>query len=134
MLGIGELPAPCGWVVWEIGRDPARSVDDVIAGRADFTEDHLTSTQLKTLRLQNPDRLHTGTIAGTEFAWLNTRARPFDDIQVRHALAFAVDRGALARQWPGARPLSDTAGHRPPATSRTAPRCARPYVLSRTRE
>ena len=92
-------------IVWEIGRDPAQSVDDVIAGRADFTEDHLTSTQLKTLRLQSPDRLHTGTIAGTEFAWLNTRARPFDDIQVRRALAFAVDRGALARQWPGARPL-----------------------------
>ena len=92
-------------IVWEIGRDPAQSVDDVIAGRADFTEGPLTSTQMKTLRLQSPDRLHTGTIAGTEFAWLNTRARPFDDIQVRRALAFAVDRGALARQWLGARPL-----------------------------
>jgi peptide/nickel transport system substrate-binding protein len=92
-------------IIWQIGGKPERSVADVIAGRADFTDDPPTRAQLKTLRLRTPGRLHTGTVAGNEFAWLNTHARPFDDIRVRRALAYAVDRGALARRWLGARPL-----------------------------
>jgi peptide/nickel transport system substrate-binding protein len=45
-------------------------------------------------------------VAGDEYASLNTRAPPFDDVRVRRAVAFAVDRGALARKWgSGAQPL-----------------------------
>ena len=44
-------------------------------------------------------QLHIEPVAGDEYAWLNTRARPFDDVRVRRALAYAVDRGELARGW-----------------------------------
>ena len=93
-------------ILWQMGGKPQHAVADVLAGRADFTDDGPSRTQLGTLRLRNPGQLHTNPVAGDEFAWLNTRAKPFDDVRVRRALAFAVDRGALARRWgPGARPL-----------------------------
>jgi peptide/nickel transport system substrate-binding protein len=93
-------------ILWKMGRKPERPVADVLAGRADYTDDGPSRTQLETLRVRSPGQLHANPVAGDEFAWLNTRARPFDDVRVRRALAFAVDRGAIARRWgPGARPL-----------------------------
>jgi peptide/nickel transport system substrate-binding protein len=106
-------------IAWQLGGKPERSVADVIAGRADFTDDPLTAAQIEHVRLRTPDRLHADPIPGNEFAWLSTRTKPFDDPRVRRALAFAVDRGALARRWgPGARPLcqivpASIAGHVP---------------------
>jgi peptide/nickel transport system substrate-binding protein len=99
-------------------------VADVIAGRADFTDDPPTRAQIEGLRIASPDRLHADPVAGDEFAWLNTRAKPFDDIRVRRALAFAVDRGALARRWgPGVQPLCQIV---PAAIPGHAPYC--PYT------
>jgi peptide/nickel transport system substrate-binding protein len=100
---------PDGWpdrILWQLGGAPARSIADVVAGRADYTDDPPTRSQMEDLRVRAPGQLHADPVAGNEFAWLNTHARPFDDVRVRRALAFAVDRGALARRWgPGARPL-----------------------------
>jgi peptide/nickel transport system substrate-binding protein len=93
-------------ILWEMGARPERSVADVLAGRADYTDDPATQAQMADLRVRFPSRLHIEPVAGDEYASLNTRAPPFDDVRVRRALAFAVDRGALARKWgSGAQPL-----------------------------
>ena len=53
-----------------------------------------------------PAQFHSEPVAGNEYTWLNTHVPPFNDVRVRRALAYAVDRGALARRWGlGARPL-----------------------------
>ncbi len=92
-------------ILWQLGGEPSRSVGDVIAGRADYTTDVATSRQFDDLRIRSPRQLHVQPVAGDEYAWLDTRSRPFDDVRVRRALAYAVDRGELARGWPGSRPL-----------------------------
>jgi ABC-type transport system substrate-binding protein len=111
-------------IVVQIGNEPDRSVADVIAGRADFTDDQPSPAQIENLRINSPDRLHADPVAGDAYASLNTRAKPFDDIRVRRALALAVDRGALARRWgPGVRPLCQIV---PAAIPGHAPYC--PYT------
>ena len=92
-------------ILWELGGETTRSVADVLAGRADYTTDVPTSRQFDDLKVRTPRQLHIQPVAGDEYAWLDTRARPFDDVRVRRALAYAVDRGELARGWPGSRPL-----------------------------
>jgi peptide/nickel transport system substrate-binding protein len=106
-------------IIWMLGGKPERSVADVLAGRADYTEDPPTKAQMDEVRLRFPSRLHVDPVPGDEYASLNTRLAPFDDVRVRRALAFAVDRGAVAREWgPGAQPLcqvvpSSVPGHVP---------------------
>jgi peptide/nickel transport system substrate-binding protein len=93
-------------ILWHLGGDPERSVADVIAGRSDYTDDPASRAQLRHLRLSAPGRLRIEPVAGSEYAWLDPTVRPFDDLRVRRALAYAVDRGAVARRWgSGAQPL-----------------------------
>jgi peptide/nickel transport system substrate-binding protein len=42
-------------------------------------------------------RMHTVPLAANVFGFLNTRVRPFDDVRVRRAVNYAVDRQAIAR-------------------------------------
>jgi peptide/nickel transport system substrate-binding protein len=106
-------------IIWNLGGKPERSVADVLAGRADYTEDPATKAQMDEVRVRFPSRLHVDPVPGDEYASLNTHLPPFDDVRARRALAFAVDRGAVARKWgPGAQPLcqivpSSVPGHVP---------------------
>src|SRR5829696_1723087 len=47
------------------------------------------------LRTRLGARVHSGAYAMTEYAWLNTKAPPFDDPGVRRALNLAVDRARV---------------------------------------
>jgi ABC-type transport system substrate-binding protein len=44
------------------------------------------------LQLRYPDRLHTVTLPGAWFEWLNTRVPPFDNQLARQAVNYAIDR------------------------------------------
>jgi peptide/nickel transport system substrate-binding protein len=54
------------------------------------------------LSLTAPQRIRTHPIATVNFLWLNTRAAPFDRLKARRAVAYAIDRTALARALPAA--------------------------------
>ena len=53
------------------------------------------------LRTRFASRLHVNPLLGTEFWFLNVKAKPFDDVRVRRALNFAIDRDHVARLFAG---------------------------------
>lgn len=73
----------------------------VLSGRADYTFDTPAPSQLRQIQLRSPGLLHTVPLPDTDFLDLNTHTPPFNDLRVRQALNFAVDRGAIARLYGG---------------------------------
>jgi peptide/nickel transport system substrate-binding protein len=67
----------------------------VAAGRADWTFDSPTESQLGEIELRTPRLLHHYQDLATEWADLNTHAPPFNDRKVRQALNYAIDRKAI---------------------------------------
>lgn len=63
--------------------------------------------------------------ATTFFLGLNTRIPPFNDVRVRRALNFAVDRGKLRRLWGGPQLMRTTCQVLPPGIAGYRPYC--PY-------
>lgn len=68
-------------------------------GRADVTSVSLglPSAVLSQLRTRYPDRIFEAPSIDTVAMWMNTRLRPFNNVLVRRALNFAVDRRRLIR-------------------------------------
>jgi len=54
--------------------------------------------ELETLAARFPSRLHLNTAFATEFFFLNTRVKPFDDVRVRRAVSYAFDPDAYVEQ------------------------------------
>jgi len=68
-------------------------------------------------------RLHSGPLAGTEYAFLNVTRPPFDDPRIRLALNLAVDRARVVDLLGGTDAAGATCQILPlgcPATNRSA--------------
>jgi peptide/nickel transport system substrate-binding protein len=72
----------------------------VARGEADVA-DLLPATELGMLRARYGSRLHLNPRLGIFFVFLNTQRSPFDDIRVRRAVNYAVDRFQVARAFGG---------------------------------
>ncbi len=139
-----EVARPDGFpdrIVWRLGSDPDRMVTDTLDGDADLVFTPPPD------RLEGLARSHAGQVRlsprpQTLYMSLDTRASPFDDLRVRQALNFAVDRQeveALSQDkavatcqilpgtFPGYRPYCPYA--REPGTTWTAPDLARAREL-----
>ena len=55
----------------------------------------LTSERLRAIFGQSPGRVHTAPAATSDWMFFNVRRRPFDDIKVRQAINFAIDRARV---------------------------------------
>jgi len=73
----------------------------VLSGRAGFTFDQPTPSQLTDIQRRSPGLLHAEPLPNTDWLDLNTRAAPFNDLRVRQALNDAVDRNAIAHLYGG---------------------------------
>jgi peptide/nickel transport system substrate-binding protein len=78
-------------------QEPKVHVDDVIAGRKDFTID-LLEPDIPTLEIVNqvPAQVHVFDLQSLLYALMNPNLPPFTDVRVRQAVNYAVDRKALA--------------------------------------
>jgi peptide/nickel transport system substrate-binding protein len=114
----------------KISSQPA--VDAVAAGRADWADARLAApasaslgSRYTSLAARFGTRLHETPAETIHGLTLNTRIPPFNDVRARRAVAFAVDRAAVAAAWdiPGA----VTCQIVPPNFSGYRPYC--PYTL-----
>jgi peptide/nickel transport system substrate-binding protein len=98
-------------IAWKFESSPAQAVRTVEQGRADMVDALIPSAQLRHLTASMPSRLHRSPSFAVDFVALNTRRPPFDDVRVRRALNYAVDRATIARIYgraAGAQPLCQT--------------------------
>jgi ABC-type transport system substrate-binding protein/DNA-binding SARP family transcriptional activator/DNA-binding beta-propeller fold protein YncE len=108
-------------ILWRMGRDVTGNVASVLRGTADYTPEAPTRREHDAILLRAPGQLHAVPLPGLDHLIFNTREAPFDDVRVRRALNFAVDRRALARVYGGtdsATPICQVlapgvAGHEP---------------------
>jgi YVTN family beta-propeller protein len=91
---------PAGYpdsITWRFGLSPTATVRLVERGKADLMQSvpGLSARQWAVLRTRFPSRLRTNPAMGTDFYFLNTRAKPFDQLRTRRAFNFALDRSRI---------------------------------------
>lgn len=99
------------------GLSPGDEARAIAEGRADWMAENPPATLLPTLKRRFRSQLHSWPSTVTEFFQFNTTTAPFDDIRVRRALNFAVDRQTLARFFGGPEAATPTCQVLPPGTS-----------------
>ena len=86
-------------IVERYGYTGESAVRAVERGTADITSDGIDQTWTpalaSSLRTRYSSRLYTTPTMNITAVWLNTRLPPFDDVRVRQALNYAVDRNHL---------------------------------------
>jgi YVTN family beta-propeller protein len=88
-------------IVMRFGLSPVQEVHEVEAGRADALIDNIPAALLPGIRTRRPSQLHGYVIPTTDFFQFNTTRAPFDDVRVRRALNFAIDRREITRLYGG---------------------------------
>jgi peptide/nickel transport system substrate-binding protein len=84
-------------IVWRIGAGTSTALTMVEHNRADFTLDGPPPDRLSEVRTRFAGRLHTNPNDVTVQLVLNTTVPPFNDVSVRRALSYAIDRHELTR-------------------------------------
>ncbi len=113
----------------EAGRSPGASIAAVEKGRADWVSIYPIEPRraaVSRLLTRHAGLLHAERSLFTEWMFLNTREPPFDDLRVRRALNFAVDRGAIADLLGGSQVAEPTCQILPPGLPGYRPYC--PYT------
>jgi YVTN family beta-propeller protein len=109
-------------------REHEGGLAEVERGDADFGAfGALPGELLKDLLTKYGGRLHDETVPVTFWVFLNTRVPPFDDVRVRRALNFAIDRGEIVALAGGAPFAAPTCQILPPVFPGYRPYC--PYTL-----
>jgi YVTN family beta-propeller protein len=100
-----------------------RGQADVVGGRIG-----VPAKRFEEVKTRYHAQLHVNRVPATVFIlFFNTRLRPFDDVRVRRALNYAVDRGAVARAQGGPDLAQPFCQIRPPSVVGYLPYC--PYTI-----
>lgn len=92
-----ETARPDGFadqIVWRLGSDYDRMVADTLKGEGDIVF-LLPPERIAELASSHAGELHLSPRANTFFMTMNTQVPPFDDVRVRRAVNFAVDRASV---------------------------------------
>jgi len=126
---------PAGYpdeIVFALGVSDARQLRDVARGDADVAY-FPPAEKLAPLRSRYATRLHTNPGPTLWYLGLNTHVRPFDDVRVRRALNYAVDRMTVVRSSGGAFGARPTCQIMPPGLPGHRRYCPYHHDLARAR-
>jgi YVTN family beta-propeller protein len=99
-------------IVWRVVK-LEKGVDMVAAGRADLVQ--VPNDRVTELKARYGAQLHLVPQNATTFLFLNTRQRPFDDVRVRRAVNFAIDRAQVVKLHGGSDLAQPTCQTIPPS-------------------
>ena len=119
---------PAGYpdrIEYTFGLKTPAATTAVEQGRADFALEAPPPERLREIATRFSSLAHPHVEPSTFFFGLNTKIPPFDDVRVRRALNFAIDRGALQRLWGGPQLMRTTCQVLPPGIAGYRPYC--PY-------
>jgi len=91
---------PDGYPDQIVFRHVASQADELTAieqGKADFGLDGVPAGSVNKLQLRFASQLYTDPTDSVDWLILNTRVAPFNDLRVRQALSYAIDRGKITR-------------------------------------
>jgi DNA-binding SARP family transcriptional activator/ABC-type transport system substrate-binding protein len=113
-------------IVMRFGLSPVQEVRQIEQGKADWSADGVPGNLLPEVMRRFPRQWHS--LAGAETDWLqlNTAAPPFDNVRVRKALNFAIDRAVITRLYGGHLTATPTCQLLPPNVPGYRPYC--PYT------
>jgi peptide/nickel transport system substrate-binding protein len=98
---------------------------DADARRPGFDWIDVRGADVGALRAQVGDRLRTSPRSVLRYLFLNTSVAPFNVLDARRAVSYAIDRAAVAANWPAA--AQPTCQRLPPTVPGYRPYC--PYTL-----
>jgi YVTN family beta-propeller protein len=79
-------------IVWRVLTNADRAAHDVLAGKADLLPQAVPAARVPELAARYPRQLHLVPQQATTYVFLNVHRAPFNDVRVRRALNYAVDR------------------------------------------
>ena len=89
-------------VVWDIIGDDNVALQRTISGQDDWMSYHpIPPDRLSQVQQKYPDQIKLFTPANTYYFFMNTRVAPFNNLKVRQAVNYAIDRQALVRVYGG---------------------------------
>ena len=88
-------------IVWRSVPTVQAAVTAVEHGQADWLAGLIPRAQYRQLSLQAPGQLHSSPEFTVDFAPINTHRAPFNDVRVRQALNYAIDRRTIVRLYGG---------------------------------
>jgi ABC-type transport system substrate-binding protein len=95
-------------IEWSAAASSAAAARDVRAGRADWMFGLLPPAGVSRLRVERTAQLHEDPSTLLDFIPVNTHRAPFDDVRVRRALSYGLDRRRIARLYGTATPTCQT--------------------------
>jgi YVTN family beta-propeller protein len=72
-------------------------ISEIERGSADYTPDGVPPDRFSEVQTRFASQLYINPMVGTDALVLNTRVPPFNDVRVRQAINYAIDRGTIAR-------------------------------------
>lgn len=114
-------------IEWTFGIDPAVAVERLEAGEIDWTPQNLLADSIEQIAAAHPDRLIRAPNPTTIFLGFGLNAPPFDDVRVRQAVNYAIDRGRVVDLLGGPTSHRPTCQILPPNFQGYEPFC--PYTL-----
>jgi YVTN family beta-propeller protein len=90
-------------IIWTLGIGSDAAVSAIQQGKADWMLDYgaLPAERRGELELRFTSQMHVNPAPVTDNVVLNVRVAPFDDVRVRRALNYAIDRRAIVKLYGG---------------------------------
>jgi peptide/nickel transport system substrate-binding protein len=116
----------------KVVHDAAKAIREVAEGKLDWISEEMSGPTYLSLQHRFPSRVRLEPTLTTEYFWLNTSEPPFNDVRVRRAVNYAVDRTIFSRLSGGQ--LSPTEQILPPDLPGYSKSDLYPYDIAKARK